>query len=145
MIEWFFNVKPMHAAINPARKCRCVRSKKTGKRVGQPFTRDEYKNAKEDMHRDAWASLLGGEMPVYPDGPVHVEVVTHGGKQHQQGAATGLAFIDADATTKCVLDALNGVAYTDDAQVQRVTAEKTLEGQAGIRVRVFRPGEDKEQ
>lgn len=35
---------------------------------------------------------------------------------------------DADNITKCVLDALNGVAYADDSQVVRVLCEKLYVG-----------------
>lgn len=141
MIEFAFDVKPMHAAINPARKCRCVKAGKLGRYIGQPYTRDEYDDAKALMHTAAIASLLGEPTPVFPDGAVFVEIETCGERTHRQGPATGQAQIDADATTKCVLDALSGVAYTDDAQVQRVTAEKTTDGPVGIRVRVYRPEE----
>ena len=141
VIEFAFTTKPMHAAINPARKCKCVRSKKTGRAIGQPYTRGEYDDAKHEMHSAAWRSMLGEPTPVYPNGPVHVEIVTHGERTHRTGPATGLAQIDADATTKCVLDALTGVTYTDDSQVLSVTASKTTDGPVGIRVRIYRPEE----
>jgi Holliday junction resolvase RusA-like endonuclease len=140
MIEWMFSVYPGHAAINPARKCRCV--KKAGKTIGQPYTRDEYDAAKEKMHRDAELSMHKDEsIPVYPSGAVHVEIVTRGANVHRKGPAVGLAFIDADAVTKCVLDAISGVAYADDSQVVRVVSSKTTDGPIGIRVRVYTPGE----
>jgi len=142
MIEWLFDVDPLHASINPARKCKCSRSKRTGKAIGTPYTRAEYDDAKHKVHADAWRSMPGEPMPVFPDGPVHVQVITRSKNVHRQGPATGLAFIDADATTKCVLDALSGVAYTDDSQVSRVVADKTTEGPVGIRVRIYRPDED---
>lgn len=141
MIEFAFDVKPMHAAINPARKCKCVKRGKLGRHVGQPYTRAEYDLAKLGMHNTAVASLLGEPTPVFPDGAVCVEIETCGERTHRQGPATGQAQIDADATTKCVLDALNGAAYTDDSQVKRVIATKTTDGPVGIRVRVYRPEE----
>lgn len=143
MIEFTFSVKPMHAAINPARKCKCVRSGRTGKAMGQPYTRAEYKDAKEEMHRAAKFSMLGEGLPVFPDGAVHVDVVTHGERTHRSGPGNGLAQIDVDATTKCVLDALSGVAYADDSQVTRVIADKTAAGPVGIRVKIYRPEEQK--
>lgn len=139
MIEWSFAVKPMHAAINPARKCKCIR--RGGKNIGQPYTRAEYDEAKHEMHRIAWRSLLGAKIPVHPEGPVVVEITTRGERVRRQGPACGLAQIDADATIKCVLDALSGVAYQDDSQVVRVVSSKTTEGPVGICVRVYREDE----
>lgn len=143
-LEFFFDVKPMHAAINPARKCKCNRGR------GEPYTRTEYKAAKALIREQAVRQLESSHRrfdddPCYDDGPVHVDVVTRGPKTHRQGPANGLAQIDADATVKCVLDALNGVAYTDDAQVERVTASKTTDGPVGIRVRVYRPKEEEQR
>lgn len=143
MIEWLFDVDPLHASINPARKCKCSRSKRTGKAIGTPYTRPEYDDAKHRIHSDALFSMLGDEaVPVFADGPVHIQVITRSKNVHRKGPANGLAFIDTDATTKCVLDALIGVAYTDDSQVSRVVADKTTEGPVGIRVRIYRPDED---
>jgi len=147
MIEFAFDVKPHHTTINKARQCRCVKPKPGRLRwAAQQYSREEYKAAKRQMREQADLQLESSHRrfdddPCYADGPVHVVITTHAERVHRQGPANGLAFIDADATTKCVLDALSGVAYTDDAQVQRVTAEKTTDGPVGIRVRVYRPEE----
>jgi Holliday junction resolvase RusA-like endonuclease len=142
-LDFFFDVKPHHATINKARQCRCVKPKPGRLRwSAQQYSREEYKAAQVQIREQADRQLERrrfDDLPCYVDGPVHVVVTTHAERVHRSGAAAGLAFIDADATTKCVLDALTGVAYTDDAQVQSVTATKTTDGPVGIRVRVYRP------
>lgn len=150
-LDFFFNVKPHHATINKARQCRCV--KPPGGRIrwsAQQYSREEYKVVQRQIREQADLQLESSHRrfdddPCYADGPVHVVITTHAERVHRTGPASSLAFIDADATTKCVLDALNGVAYTDDSQVQRVTATKTTDGPVGIRVRVYRPEEAEQQ
>ena len=43
---------------------------------------------------------------------------------------------DLDNTTKAVLDSLNGVAWEDDSQVQRLVVEKTYGPEARTTVRI---------
>ena len=43
---------------------------------------------------------------------------------------------DLDNTTKAVLDSLNGVAWEDDSQVQRLVAEKSYGPEARTTVRI---------
>lgn len=41
---------------------------------------------------------------------------------------------DIDNITKCVLDALNGIAYHDDSQIVRLTVEKFYAQQPRVEV-----------
>jgi len=43
---------------------------------------------------------------------------------------------DLDNTTKAVLDSLNGVAWEDDSQVQRLVVEKSYGPEARTTVRI---------
>lgn len=144
-MEWFFDVNPHHAAVNKSRQCKCIPPKKGAPRLrwsAHQYALGDYKDVKHRMKMLAMRDILGSESPLYPDGPVRVEVRTRGQRVHRQGPAIGQAQIDADATTKCVLDALNGVAYTDDSQVEQVVSSKTTQGPVGIWVRVYRAGEE---
>lgn len=134
MKEWFFAVPPSAASANERLQCACIGQK------GRTYASNRYKDAKHEMRMLALRSLLGKPTP-YPEGVVHVEIQTKAPRTHRKGVAVGLAFIDVDAPIKCVLDAISGVAYTDDSQVQRVVATKTTAGPVGIRVRVYRPEE----
>lgn len=43
---------------------------------------------------------------------------------------------DADNVAKAVLDALNGIAYPDDAAISKLTVEKSYSDQPGVMVRI---------
>lgn len=43
---------------------------------------------------------------------------------------------DADNVAKAVLDALNGIAYPDDAAISKLTVEKTYSDQPGVMVQI---------
>lgn len=80
-----------------------------------------FRSAEADRYKDSAkraASLAG--LPQF-DGPVAVYIALHP-KLTKKGVAS-LARMDLDNCIKVTLDALNGVAYCDDAQVVRLFAE----------------------
>jgi len=54
-------------------------------------------------------------------GPVEVHMVLHPKKT--KGGAASKTRIDLDNMSKVVLDAMNGVAYADDKQIERIISE----------------------
>lgn len=133
MIEAFFPVDPGDLAVNRAYKCTCTAGR------GKVYAAAKHKAAKQVVI--ATAAKEWDDAPVYPDGPVWVEYTIRPARRHREGAAKGQGLLDVDAPSKALLDALNGAAYTDDSQVQRVIGSKTLEGPVGIRVKVYREDE----
>jgi Holliday junction resolvase RusA-like endonuclease len=144
MIEAFFAIDPGKLAINRAKRCRCVPIG-GGKFRPASYTDSAHATAFDSVHLEAKRQLRRHGLPVYPDGPVVVEIESCLPRQHQQGPAAGLGLLDDDAPVKAVRDALEGVAYTDDAQVVRTVSCKTINtlstGPVGIRVRIYRPEE----
>jgi Holliday junction resolvase RusA-like endonuclease len=144
MIEAFFAIDPGKLAINRAKRCRCVRSK-FGSVKPVSYTDPAHTTAFDEVHLEAKRQLRRHGLPVYPDGPVVVEIESCLPRQHQHGPAAGLGLLDDDAPVKAVRDALEGIAYTDDAQVVRTVSSKTTNtlstGPVGIRVRIYRPEE----
>lgn len=98
---------------------------------GRAYT-DAKTIAAEQSILAAWLTQAGARKP--HDGPVAVEIVAtfippaSWPKWKQQAAVNGLwphmSKPDSDNLAKAVLDALNGVAWVDDAQVVRHQIEK---------------------
>ncbi len=136
VLRYRFDLAPGEASVNNWKECTCVRG-----RGGRPKPNmrksDVYRYAMVSMR--LWAQRKTGGNPVFETGPVVVEIRTDADRTHRSGAAEGEGYLDADAVTKCVLDALQGAAYTDDAQVVRVVATKTAGQEPGISVCVYRP------
>ena len=143
MIEAFFEVPPEALAINKAKRCGCRRQKRGRSAVVKPvsYTTDDHAAASAEVSLVAKKAWRSEGLPVFPDGPVIVEIESRPKRQHREGAAAALPCMDDDAPVKAVRDALNEIAYTDDAQVVRTVSSKTTEGPVGIRVRVYRPEE----
>ena len=80
----------------------------------------------EKRVRDAFRARYPDSTP--NDGPVEISAVFYMPKRGR---------LDLDNLLKLVMDALNGLAYRDDAQVVRFHAAKIMPDQ---RVRGFRPG-----
>jgi Holliday junction resolvase RusA-like endonuclease len=49
---------------------------------------------------------------------------------------------DVDNLIKSVLDALNGIAYTDDSQITKVSAEKVYAERDCVEVMIFEKGDE---
>ena len=74
-------------------------------------------------------------LPLYPSGPLRVAIqAQHGIGKHQVGPnmeerVWRATKPDIDNITKCVLDAFNGLLWTDDAQIAKLDGEHfTCEG-----------------
>lgn len=137
MIEATIPIGPGLLAINKAKRCFCPGGKPRSR------TTDEHRIASEEFTMKATFAWLGLEMPVYPDGPVILEVDIVPASIHRKGCAKGMANMDDDAPIKAIRDALNGVAYTDDGQIKKTIGEKYTheERPVGITVRIYRPDE----
>lgn len=127
---------PGPARANTRKQCRCIRA--GGKPRASAYTADEYKAAKSQIHTSAKSQIAqaGFPVPLIPSGPVLLRVTVTPARMHRSGPAAGLPLIDADAVAKCVMDALTGAAYTDDAQVVRVDSGKVAGPVPGIRVAI---------
>lgn len=113
--------------------------------------RVHFKDAKTRANQNAWAwacrDAMGAAAPM--GGPVAVEVVARFAVPVRTNRVNRAAMLaghvlpictpDADNIAKN-LDALNGVAFTDDAQIVRLTVEKTYAANAGVDV-TLRPVE----
>jgi Holliday junction resolvase RusA-like endonuclease len=141
MIECYFDIDPGRLAINKAKRCKCVPIG-GGKCKPASYKTDDHRRASEELSASA-RMTWGPDFPIYPDGPVVIEIESFGLQQHRKGPAVGLAFIDDDACVKAVRDALIGIAYTDDSQVvTTISSKSTIQTTPCIRVRIYRPGED---
>ena len=135
MFELWIDIAPGDAKINNRIKAIPVKVK-NGRCTCRMLLSSEYRAAKEDVRVQALQELAGRRMPLFPEGPVEVKVVTYYDRRVRQAHGAGLAFIDVDATAKCVLDGLGRVVYADDSQVSRLVAEKQYDKKTGIRVTV---------
>ena len=95
-------------------------------RSGHAYTPSETRQA-EDAIRHEWCRVAYGAQAM-PHVPVTVEIVTE--RRLPKSKAKGIESEpdtvkpDADNVAKLVLDALNGVAWADDAQVTCLVARK---------------------
>ena len=104
-----------------------------------------YVPAKHPVHayRDALAAaarVAGAGVHVEPVSVV-IDFVWERPKSHMRKSgvrpdAPVLPRPDLDNTTKAVLDSLNGVAWEDDSQVQRLVVEKSYGPEARTTVRI---------
>lgn len=83
---------------------------------------------KSKIYRDAVGSMARAfeetRTPMQT-GPVMVSIQVWVKRQHRQGPAEGLAFLDVDACCKAVLDALTEAqVYEDDSQVKGMQVVK---------------------
>jgi len=100
------------------------------------------------VHAQHAIEQAGLSAPVYAEGPVSVEIVatftrpaSECRKRDPRPAEPRAKKPDAENVAKCVLDALTGLAWTDDAQVARLLVTKLTgaQGEApGLLVRVTR-------
>lgn len=141
MIECYFDVDPGRLAINRAKMCKCVPIG-NGRCKPASYKTDDHRRASEELSASA-RMTWGPDLPIYPDGPVVIEIESFVARAHRKGPAVGLAFIDDDAAVKAVRDALNGIAYTDDSQIITTISRKgsAIQTTPMIRVRIYRPGE----
>lgn len=104
-----------------------------------------YVPAKHPVHayRDAIATAARAAGAGVHGEPVSVviEFVWERPKSHMRKSgikpdAPALPRPDLDNTTKAVLDSLNGVAWEDDSQVQRLVVEKSYGPEARTTVRI---------
>lgn len=109
--------------------------------------RVHFKDAKTRANQNAWAwacrNAMGSAAPM--GGPVVVELTARFAVPARATKANRAAMIagqvrpictpDADNIAKN-LDALNGVAFTDDAQIVRLTVVKTYAAEAGVDVSI---------
>ena len=116
-------------------------------RSGHAYTPERTRDY-ESALRTVWI-LQCGTKPF--EGPVTVScefcfpVPASWPKKRKANALNGGEMVkkpDCDNLIKAVLDALNGIAYTDDSQVQAVAASKRYADRAAIRVWVTEEGED---
>ena len=118
-------------------------------RGGHPYT-DPDQSRHEQAIRRAWMDRHGMEPVGGPHSPVSVTIDF--AKPLPKSVKVPRPWTlkpDLDNLAKSVLDALNGVAYVDDAQIVKLTVRKlsqTREVPAGIRVTVihFSDGEEVE-
>ena len=107
----FFNIKP--------RSKQRPRSTRSGHTYTPKETREYEKNI---------AEMYDGNL--FAEGPLHVRLVFRADKieltirELQPKSIPSKLRGDIDNYAKAVLDALNGVAYTDDKQVVALTLEK---------------------
>lgn len=139
MIEFYSPVNPGALTTNGMKRCSCNK--------GHPSSHSTpaHKKARAEFAKHAREALRDESLPVYPDGRVHIEIYVTPKKIHRKGCAVGLAGMDDDAPVKAIRDALEGIAYTDDAQCKRTISEKFTreESSVGIVVRIYRPEEQK--
>lgn len=110
-------------------------------RYGAVYTPAATQAFERQVARHAKAA---GVKPV--SGPIHVEIssifaIPKSWSKSRKAAAEGRPHIqrpDMDNLAKCVLDGLNGVAFTDDAQVHSVYARKSWSSDCGSGVTVVK-------
>lgn len=140
MISAHFDVDPSALAINKAKRCKCVPVGRGRYKPGS-YTTDEHRTASDALHILAKSAWSRDGLPVYPDGAVVIEIDIYVKRMHREGSAAGLPLLDDDAPVKAIRDALEGVAYDNDAQIVQTTSRKHEASKPGIRVSVSRPGE----
>ena len=94
-----------------------------------------YRQAVAVAARQAGAGVHGDPVNVVID-LVFARPKSHLRKTGLKADAPRLPRVDIDNAAKAILDALNGVAWEDDAQVQRLVVEKTYgtEGRTTVRI-----------
>lgn len=122
---------------------RVVRNKYTGKSHG--ITPEKTKSY-EDLIRWCWQSAGGLsfgdgvqiEMRIVAEFAIPKSYSKARVREIVQGGLRPVCKPDVDNIQKVVLDALNGIAYRDDAQVVRISCEKryALDGKSRVRVTV---------
>lgn len=95
----------------------------------------EYRDAIAAAARAAGAGVHGEPVSVVIDF-VWERPKSHMRKSGVKPDAPALPRPDLDNTTKAVLDSLNGVAWEDDSQVQRLVVEKSYGPEARTTVRI---------
>jgi Holliday junction resolvase RusA-like endonuclease len=109
--------------------------------------KSHFKDARTKANQNAWAwacrGAMGAALPI--GGPVAVDVVARFAVPVRTNKANRAAMLagqvmpictpDADNIAKN-LDALNGVAFTDDAQIVRLTVVKRYAETAGVTVTI---------
>lgn len=101
--------------------------KRAASNGAQRYTPGSQKRAQTDI---GWIARQAGVRPLA--GPVEVTIVSIFQPAKKLGKALGAALHgrpftvvpDADNCAKTILDALNGIAYADDAQVASLVARK---------------------
>ena len=106
-------------------------------RGGRPrtYTPDATRAYETKIYAAARAAMIRAQATV-TDEPVGVELVFR---------LTGGRRPDVDNLAKAVLDALNGVVFRDDRQIERLTVERHVRcqtGQVHVRVFVLEPSEE---
>lgn len=109
--------------------------------------RAHFKDAKTRANQNAWAwacrNAMGAALPM--GGAVAVELVARFAIPARASKANRAAMLAGQALPICTpdadniaknLDALNGVAFTDDAQIVRLTVTKTYAAEAGVDVSI---------
>lgn len=76
-------------------------------------------DAKAWKTKAGWQAKAAGMKPL--DGAVWVSVMLH--PRLTKGGEASKTRIDLDASLKLLFDSLNGIAYHDDKQVERIVAE----------------------
>lgn len=94
-----------------------------------------YRDAIATAARAAGAGVHGEPVSVVIDF-VWERPKSHMRKSGVKPDAPALPRPDLDNTTKAVLDSLNGVAWEDDSQVQRLVVEKSYGPEARTTVRI---------
>lgn len=94
-----------------------------------------YRDAVAAAARAAGAGVHGEPVSVVIDF-VWERPKSHMRKSGVKPDAPALPRPDLDNTTKAVLDSLNGVAWEDDSQVQRLVVEKSYGPEARTTVRI---------
>ena len=94
-----------------------------------------YRDAVATAARAAGAGVHGEPVSVVIDF-VWERPKSHMRKSGMKPDAPALPRPDLDNTTKAVLDSLNGVAWEDDSQVQRLVVEKSYGPEARTTVRI---------
>ena len=94
-----------------------------------------YRQAVADAARAAGAGVHGEPVSVVID-LVWERPKSHMRKSGVKPDAPVLPRADVDNAAKAVLDSLNGVAWEDDSQVQRLVVEKSYGAEARTTVRI---------
>ena len=119
-----------------------ARPRFSGNRAYTPARTRDY----EAMIRAAWIVRVGTQAFT---GPVSVTCEfcfmppQSWSKKRRADALAGCEMVkkpDCDNLLKAILDALNGIAYQDDAQVQSVVATKRYTDRAAVRVWITEEG-----